>query len=168
LRLIWNNERFEAEFSEFATDLETVKSAGFKTDGPPGWTWHTKRISCVNYLRKNKPQSGLIITEVALQKYTKLNEIAEQKAALKKQFQQADKKAKKQSKDPEISGLTELVIPEGKDWISKEDLPPWVSVIGLFTRPESPKERCMICDEPIYMYEHLVCLWCSKESENNC
>jgi hypothetical protein len=168
MRIIWNNERFEAEFSEFQTDLESVKSAGFRTDGPPGWTWHTQRVACLNYLRKNRPKSGLIITEVALQKFNQLNEKAEQKAALKKQFQEANKKAKKQSKDPEISGLTELVIPEGKIWISREDLSPSKEFVGTFTRPEPPKECCMICDDPIYFYEHLICLWCEKESENSC
>jgi predicted type IV restriction endonuclease len=167
MRIIWNNDRFEAEFSEFKTDLESVKSAGFRTDGPPQWTWHTTRVQCLNYLRKNRPQSGLIITEVALQKFNKLNEAAEQKAALKKQFKDANKKAKKESKDPTVSGLTELVIPEGKIWISVEDLPPGKPFEWGFVRPNPPEDRCMICEEPIYMYEHLVCLWCEKESENN-
>lgn len=173
MRITWDTTeyRFVAELTPgdlWREDMEAVKSAGFKTTGPPSWQWFAVKAKPLNKLRETRPKSGLVLTELALEKYKQINQREEQKAALKKEFEQAKKVAKKQSKDPEISGLTELIIPEGKNWISKEDLPPWESKLtGTFTRPVPPTELCMICDEPIYFYEHLVCLWCEKETEDN-
>jgi hypothetical protein len=147
--------------------MEAAKAAGFKTDGPPSWLWHTSKAAVLNKLRAHKPSSGLTMTELALQKYQPLNQQEEQKAALKKQFKDAQKKAQKESKDPEISGLVELVIPEGKLWISAEDLPP-IESKWSYTPPTPPEERCMVCEDPLYLYDYEnICLFCKKELDNN-
>ena len=173
MRIIWDptEYRFLAELTPgelWREDMESVKAAGFKTTGPPSWQWYCFKAKPLNKLRENRPKSGLVLTELALEKYKQINDREEQKAALKKEFQQADKAAKKASKDSEISGTTELIIPEGKIWISREDLPPGKPFVWTYVRPEPPKELCMICDSPLYsIYEHpLICLWCEKELDN--
>lgn len=141
--------------------METVKLAGFKTQGPPTWAWYALKAATINKLRSNKPPSGLVLTETAVQKYNLLNEQEQKKLEVKKQFDQAKKAAKKLSKDPAISGLTELVIP-AKGYIGFEDLPP-LAVVWLapvFVRPDS---ECFLCGDPLYGYPDYedVCLWCA-------
>jgi len=171
MRITWDEQqnRFHAELTpgdKWREDMEAAKAAGFKTDGPPSWQWHTQKASVLNKLRAHKPSSGLTLTELALQHYQTINKKDEEKAALKKQFVEANKKAQKESKDPEISGLVELVIPEGKIWISAEDLPPLISRPRTFIRTK-PDERCMVCEDPIYFYESKnICLHCELELDN--
>ena len=108
------------------------------------------------------------MTEVALKQYNHRNEQELKKAEVKKQFATASKKAKKLSKDPSVSGLTELVIPEGKYWVSAEDLPAWVSRRKEIERKHLTETlgRCIMCDEWLYIYEgSTACLWCQKEEQ---
>ena len=170
MRITWDEQqnRFHAELTpgdKWREDMECVKTAGFRTDGPPSWQWHTQKASVLNKLRAHKPSSGLTLTELALQHYQTINKKEEDKTALKKQFLEASKKAKKESKDPEISGLVELIIPEGKMWISAEDLPVLETKSKWsFTPPTPPEERCMVCEDPIYFYEkENICLFCEIE-----
>lgn len=170
MRIVWSDaeQYFQAELTPgdfWRSDMETVKEAGFKTTGEPSWIWHASKAAVLNKLRKNRPESGLVLTEVALEKYKLLNQREEEKAAVKKQFEVAKKAAKKESKDPEISGLTELIIPEGKFWISQEDLPRWEPkcLVSKVT-PMPFTDRCLICDDSLAFYEDRnVCMWCSKE-----
>jgi hypothetical protein len=167
MRVVWdsNEFRFLAELTPgdlWREDMEAVKAAGFKTTGPPSWEWYCFKASCLNKLRKNKPKSGVVLTELAFEKYKQINQREEQKAALKKEFEKAKKEAKKSEKsaacdtyvDP-LWGPCIVVKPADKPFAN------------LFVPPAPPKELCMICDEPIYFYEHLVCLWCEKEVENS-
>ena len=166
MRIIWDDQenRFLAEFTpgeQWRQDMEAVKAAGFRTTGPSAWQWYAGTVETLENIRKNPPKSGLLITEQALEKYKPLLEKFQQKQELRKQFKQAQKTAKKQSKDPEISGLTELVIPE-KGYIDASDLPPFESkwVPWYFPKPDV---YCFICEDPLYLpfpdYPD-VCIWC--------
>jgi len=128
MRIIWDDQenRFLAELTpgeQWRQDMEAVKAAGFRTTGPPAWQWYAGTVETLENIRENPPKSGLLITEQALEKYKPLLEKFQQKQELRKQFKQAQKTAKKQSKDSEISGLTELIIPE-KGYIDASDLQP--------------------------------------------
>lgn len=168
MRVIWNSEeqKFQAEFAQehWRGDMEAAKAAGFRTSGPPAWLWTTSKASVLNKLRKNRPASGLTLTEVALEKFKFRDKQDTQKAELKKAFKVASKASKKVSLDPRISGLTQMKVP-AKGYITAEDLPPYTPIYKGFVPPAPPDELCLICDEPIYFYEHLVCLFCEKESD---
>jgi hypothetical protein len=174
MRIIWNEDekKFQAELTPgdfWREEMELVKSVGFKTSGPPAWTWCTPKASVLNKLRDNKPKSGLFLTEVALEKYKSFSEKEEKNEAVKKAFLEAKKAAKKVSLDPSIKyeGMVELVIPE-KGYIGAEDLPPmppWVNPRKEILTPCSG--ICMICESPVYFYEKdTICLWCEKELDN--
>jgi hypothetical protein len=170
MRVLWDDAEsaFLAEFTpgeQWAGDLESAKTAGFKTSGPPNWKWLARKAAVLNKLRQNKPASGLTLTEVAFQHYKSINEREEKKAELKKNFQKLKKAADKESKDPEVSGLVELVIPE-KGYIDASDLPSSAYQVVVYTPPPSPKDTCFICEEPVYFYEKSgICLWCEREIE---
>lgn len=170
MRIYWHEEKkvFAAEFHDFQSDLEAVKLAGFRTFGPPEWVWYASPpgVKALNRLRDIKPQSGLTLTEVAFNKYKIASEKLEQKDALKKQFKDAQKIAKKQSKDPKISGLTELVIPE-KGYIDSSDLPLFKSTWDkpVFIKPDS---MCIVCGDALYLpfpdYPD-ICGWCDIQQQ---
>jgi hypothetical protein len=168
MRIIWDDQdnRFLAELTpgeQWREDMEAAKAAGFRTTGPPAWQWYAGTVETLENIRKNPPKSGLTITEQALEKYKPLLEKFKQKQELRKQFKQAQKTAKKQSKDPGVSGLTELVIPE-KGYIDASDLPPYVSkwVPPVFQIPDI---FCIVCEAPLYLpfpdYSD-ICIWCEK------
>lgn len=172
MRIYWHEEKkvFAVEFHDFQSDLDAVKSAGFRTFGPPEWIWYAPPpgVNPLNRLRENKPASGLTLTEVAFNKYKTASEKLEQKTALKKQFQDAQKKAKKESKDPEISGLTEIVIPE-KGYINQSDLPPFKSTWKPFVFPK-PDSVCVVCGDYLYLplpdYPD-ICSWCDIQQKKH-
>ena len=174
MRIVWNNDRFEAELTpgeSWRPDKDSVQHAGFKTEGPPTWTWFTTKASVLNKLRENKPLSGLIITEVALQKYKTQNEVELKKEQLRKQWQTAKKQAQKQSKDPDISGMVDLIIPE-KGYIGAEDFPPLEIKLTAFPKSDTiSSDYCFICGDPVYFYEKLlptaICIFCEKELDKN-
>lgn len=165
MRIIWNDQdnRFLAELTpgeQWREDMEAAKSAGFKTTGPPSWQWYASKAATLNKLRENRPKSGLVLTEVALQKYQQLNQKEEQKLALKKQFKTAQKEAKKQEKLPEVETYFDAEI----------------GVICLVVKPlssaftmsktvhEAPNAICITCGDPLYApwdYPD-ICLWCDK------
>ncbi len=159
--------RFEAEFStDFAGDLAAVKTAGFRTDGPPVWAWWTDKIKALNALREHRPESGLSINQDALEVYETLTKMAEKNAEVKKQFAETRKKVKKEQvqQEQEEETLKIFAIPEGKMWIGPEDFPyksPFISEIVPI--PSPPSLRCSNCGEPVYFYEQQdppLCLWC--------
>ena len=173
MRIIWDDQenRFLAELTpgeQWRDDKDVIQNAGFRTDGPPDWQWHTSKAATLNKLRDLKPKSGITLTEVALEHYKQLLQKEEQKAALKKQFKDAQKTAKKESKDPTISGTKELVIPE-KGYIDASDLPLYESkwVPWYFPKPDV---YCFICGDPLYLpfpdYPD-VCLFCDKQQKEN-
>src|SRR5208337_2682462 len=106
--------RFEAEFSaDFGGDLAAVKTAGFRTDGPPAWAWHTDKIKVLNSLREHRPESGLSINDDAWNVYESLTKMAEK-----------NEKVKKEQVQEEQEKIAEpFIVPEGKIWIGPEDLP---------------------------------------------
>ena len=101
MNIRWNttNKRFEAEFSaDFQGDLDAVKAAGFKTDGPPAWIWHTNKVAVLNSLRtSSRPASGLTIDNDALAVYVPLNIIAQKNAEIKQQLKEERKRIAKRA-----------------------------------------------------------------------
>jgi hypothetical protein len=159
-------QRFEAEFEEFAGDLESVKAHGFKTDGAPGWTWWTQKIKVLNALRANKPPSGLSITPRALEVYTPLAEQEAKNDEVKKALAEARKALKKEHKKQEVlSGRPTL--PEGCAWIGAENIQPMPAFEKTFVPPAPPELLCLTCSDPVYFYELQnppTCLWCEKQN----
>jgi hypothetical protein len=165
VKIVWNeSERyFEAIFAsgdQWRSDLEAAKAAGFKTGGPPAWTWYTGKAEVLTKLKKHRPE-GITISETAMRMFTALNQQVQIKTELKKAFLAARKIDKKASPDHRISGMTTMKVP-ARGYIIASDLPPYVSTYEKYIPPPPPDERCLICDEPIYFYEYLVCLWCEK------
>jgi len=162
--------RFEAEFSQdFQGDLAAVKAAGFKPDTSTGaWVWHTAKIPVLQKLRENKPASGLTITPDGLEVFKKLEETHNRNTLIKAEAAKIAKAQKKERKDKEQEDETAkfLVIPDGKIWIDKEDLPPAPPYESSFVRPPSPSLRCITCNDPVYKEFELsdppICLYCEK------
>jgi hypothetical protein len=166
MRIVWDevNSRFLAELTpgeQWSSDLESIKIAGFKTDGPPQWQWYTIKALTLNKLRDARPKSGITLTELALEKYKIINQREEEKAALKKQLKKAQTKAKRESRDPTVLDL--IVLPE-KGYVDVSDLPAlekqWIPPVFL-----KPDIYCIVCEDPLYLpfpdYPD-ICLWCSK------
>lgn len=162
MRIIWNDTEnwFQAELSldeNWRDDMELVKGIGFKTTGSPSWMWYTSKISTLNKLRDSKPKSGLVITEVALQKYKFLSEQAQKKAELKKTFQKEKLAAennvttREEYTDP-VTGMTGFVVKPSTEPFTWKFIP-----------PTPPDVYCFICGDPVYFYDYPdMCLWCSK------
>jgi len=168
VRIVWddNENRFLAELTpgeQWRDDMEAVKSAGFRTTGPPDWQWYAGTIETLENIRKHPPKSGLLITEQALQKYKPLLEKFQQKQELRKQFKRAQKIAKKSEKlsEPEMFFGAELGI------MCLVVKPTQTAFVSTFTRPEPPKDRCLLCDEPLYwpLDGPTFCAWCEIENK---
>jgi hypothetical protein len=166
---------FVAEFStDFHGDLNAVKTSGFRTTGPPQWTWYTSKLSVLNKLRENRPPSGLTIDENAYQAYIRLSEMEATNAKVREQFApiaEKQKKAKKERKKQQLKEKTyvTLIIPpkpgELFDFIGMEDLP--LLPPYEFKNPIPPHlgPWCTVCQAPVYLYEKQeppTCLFCEK------
>lgn len=183
MNLIYNAQygRFEAQFTtDFNGDLAAVKAAGFKCDGPPGWTWWTLKLASLNKLRENKPISGLTINESAFQQYTHLSEMEAKNETARQAFapiKDEQKKVKKQRKKQEQIERVyhNVVIPhkpgELYDFIGAEDLPPMPPFEFKNLPPPWTGPRCAYCRQPVYPYEKQepipTCIWCEKSLDNN-
>ena len=166
MRISWN-AGFQVEFSQahWQEDLDTAKAAGFRTEGPPAWIWKTQKASVLNALKELKPKSGLTITPEALEKYKSLNERETKNAELKKNLKKALKDLKKEADKNDPTTLYDYTA---KGYIVASDLPPLPPFVSTHPQPIPPKEKCMICDDPLYFYEREdICLHCEKEFENN-
>jgi len=168
VRIIWDDQenRFLAELTpgeQWREDMEAAKAAGFRTTGPPSWQWYAGTVETLENIRKHPPKSGLLITEQALQKYKPILEKFQQKQELRKQFKQAQKIAKKSEKflEPEMFfdaeiGVTCVVVK-----------PSQIIFVSTFIRPEPPKERCLLCEDPLYppLDGRTFCAWCEIENK---
>lgn len=138
--------------------MELVKQVGFKTTGAPSWLWYTPKSAPLNKLRAAKPKSGLVITEVALEKYKFLNEQAERKAELKKLFEKAKVTAQREqigskAKTYEQDGFTSFVVEPSTEKFEH-----------TYTAPAPPSAWCFICGDSVHAYEGTdLCLWCSEK-----
>jgi hypothetical protein len=171
MRIVWNNEHsvFVAEFSDFQSDLEEVKKAGFRPLGtPPPWIWHAPPpgIKALNRLRDQKPKSGLVITETALQKYKPLQQQQVEKDNLRKQFKSAQKIAKKtevceDTRDTYIDTETGIICIVVKPSDTKFT---WDHI-----KPSEPKEKCLACDCGLYLPldGKTFCMFCEKELDTS-
>lgn len=169
--------RFEAQFStDFQGDLAAVKTAKFKCDGPPTWTWWTAKLDALNKLRENKPTSGLTISEEAYAVYTRLSEIEKENAAAREKFKpikEEQAKQKKQRRKEQIDQkkyVTIKIFPHPDDpWgdgVTKEDLPP----MPPYENENKPEPHfgpwCVYCRAPVFFFEKQeppTCLWCEKQ-----
>jgi hypothetical protein len=165
LNLRWNTSlrRFEAEFSsDFNGDLAAVKAAGFKTDGAPGWIWHTSKAGPLTKLRILRP--GLLtISPEARANYTLLSVAEARNAEIKAKAAEHNKTQKKKQKIQE-QATRAFIIPE-KGYIDASDLPPQPAYVSPFAPPPPPETRCIICAAPVYFYELQdppTCLFCEK------
>lgn len=155
MRILWDSvgNKFQAEYQR--DEVELLKSAGFKTDGPPSWGWYTSKAATLNKLRKINPKSGLTISELALEKYKLINEQESKKKELKKLFQKESKVAQNNSeKRPEYEkdGFVSFVV-------EQKDKP----FVPTYILPEPPSNFCFFCGDFIYDYEGIdLCLWCQK------
>lgn len=167
MRISVNKEVFIAEFTPgelWADDQQKALAAGFKTTGPPTWIWNTSKVSVLNKLRKDRPKSGLIITELALQKYKQLNEREEARKAIKKQFE----KIKKEAAQPHASDYETYLDEE--TGITCILVQPCASKYQSEVKVRQvPHEICFVCEGPVYLYEKTyptpICLYCEKELE---
>jgi hypothetical protein len=180
MRIIWNiaSNCFQAELTPGALwqkDLEAIKSAGFRTTGPPDWIWQAPSVRAVMRLRANKPESGLSISPEALAKYTPQAEQEEKNEAVKKQFAEGRKAVKKEQKKKEIevevqAAAYELMLSE-KGYKDASDYPPYVSIAKPFIPLDNNREYklCSNCGDEVetFLYaetetEPQYCLWCQK------
>jgi hypothetical protein len=168
VRIIWQNDRFEAQLSpgeHWQPDMEACKAAGFKTDGPPTWTWAAVKAAPLVKLRENRPPSGLSVTPEAFSKFQAMSQEEEKNAALLLTLKDAKKKIRKVQEIEQ----RESALPDywKKGEFGREDLPPEVIARSKslldWKRPKPPKETCINCDGPVYFYEQQdppMCLWC--------
>ena len=173
MRIVWQNDRFEAILTpgaEWQADMASAKAAGFKTEGPPAWVWASYKALPLVSLKENRPPSGLTISREALEKFQAMLPEEEKNAALLATLKETKKKLKKVWDARE----QEAELPEywKKGEFGKEDLPPEIiaqcNQKTEFKRPDPPKERCIECGDPVYPFEMSDiprCLWCEKESE---
>lgn len=166
MRIFWNDENdwFQAEITlsndDWRDDVEHAKASGFKTTGSPMWIWHTNKISVLESLRGNRPKSGLIITEQALEKYNFLKGQADRKQELKKIFKKELQSAQKSQSDKDCreyedpnTGMVCIYVEPSKEVFT-----------GGYIPPPKPNTWCFVCGETTYEpidYSD-VCLWCSK------
>lgn len=165
MRIIWSENKFQAELAQgekWREEMELVRGLGFKTSGPPNWTWTTGRASIVEKLKGKCSMSA-----DAFKQFQIISDVEKKVLEAKKALKKADKEAKKASLDPKISGLVTLEIP-AKGYIEASDLPASTQMFEIYKPPAPPKSTCMICDEPVYLYEkETICLWCEKELDND-
>ena len=151
MRLKWNPAEacFEAEFQDFQGDLESVKAAGFKTSGPPSWTWYTNKIAVLENLRANRPASGLTILTDALVEYKRIKADADAVTALMAELKAAKKIIKRLKQNDGVV----IEIPDGAEfgYNCVADSEPTVYV--GYVAPTWTGPVCHICRSPVYFYE---------------
>jgi hypothetical protein len=168
----WNSREhcFEAQFApgdQWAADQQLAKDAGFRTTGAPNWRWQAQTVKPLNYLKEHRPPELTITTE-ALGHYTRLQKMHETNEAVLAPLKAAKKEAqKKKVKEVREGEKTELVIPQGKWCVDKEDLPS-MPPVDLTCYPKSKPFDifCSVCgsslddiwDDRVF----LICLYCEK------
>jgi len=158
---------FVAQFSQdFQGDLDACKAAKFMTSGPPDWTWYAPPpgLPALERIRKNKPASGLTITDAAYLVYQRLADIKAKNDEVKKLMKKAQAEAKK----------TPDKTPDAPDhdcgehcWIGPKDLPPEPPYVSPYPKSIPPDLKCYVCQTFVYEEYMLtepfpVCLWCEK------
>lgn len=168
LRLTWNpaEHRFEAEFQDFQNDLDCVKLAGFKTTGPPEWTWYTSKIPVLEKLRKNKPPSGLTILLDALDQYKRLRKEEDDRLALLAEL----KKAKKAVVESNKPVATSEPLKEGQEFGYNYVKDVERTIYIGYVAPEWTGLRCYICNASVLVFELQnppTCMWCEIQLDNS-
>ena len=145
MRITWNplESRFEGEEICVPSDIPFVRSAKWRTDGPPKWIWWCLKAGQLEALRKAKPPSGLRITPAALEKFKELKEIEDKNAAVMAELKAARKAQKKEVRLEEVD--SDFVTYGGQDGESRIWSKPVV--------PPPPDLLCHVCRSPVYFYE---------------
>src|ERR1700676_2320723 len=99
MNLNWNPglRRFEVQFQDFKDEQPRVKAAGFRTDGPPSWQWHSNKSELLTKLRENRPTTLTISPEVRTE-CARLKEVEARNAATKALLAQHKKEPNKKLK----------------------------------------------------------------------
>lgn len=164
MRIIWNENRswFQAELTQgelWQNDKDSLQAAGFRTEGPPSWTWYATRSKTLTKLRDLKPKSGIVLTELALEKYNFFEKKITEKTALKKQAKQILKEADsgqpfEEYFDEGLGFMCALVKSKKSDFV-------WIPPV----HPQ-PEAFCIICGDGLYLMDYRdVCLWCDKQQK---
>lgn len=165
MRIIWNEEHswFQAELTQgelWQDDKDSLQAAGFRTEGPPSWIWYCTRSKPLNKLRDLKPKSGIVLTELALEKYNFLEKKLAEKTALKKQAQKILKETEQTSVpvdmyfDEELGFMCIVVKPSESKFV-------WTPPVHL-----EPAAYCVICGSGLGLMDYNdVCLWCDKQQK---
>lgn len=171
MNLKWNptERRFEAEFSDFASEQPLVKSVGFKTDGPPAWVWYSYKSEPLTKLRENKP-AVLTISPEARAEYNRLHEVELRNATIKAQMKEAAKQLKKTLKRQKQDAMKpdEFFDEELQIVCNKVAPKPPIPVASLEKiRTDLSTGKCIICGDNLYDYEYSpegpkACFWCQK------
>lgn len=166
MNLKWNSElrRFEIEFHSLWEEQPLAKAAGFKTDGAPTWVWWSQKSEPLTKLREGKPPL-LTINPDAKAEYLALKEREEKQAELKKQAKKNAKELKKKLEhDQQDKARPGEYLDEALGFICLTiDAKPLER--QAYVPPPPPKERCIICGDPVYFYEYetvLACFWCQQ------
>lgn len=164
MQIIYANGLFEARFSQdFQGDLDAVKAAGFRTTGPPAWTWYAPppSIPALNRLRKNRPASGIAINAETFAKYKELAEQFEKNEEIKKAAKKLAKEQKAKVKDEQYTPGEDGDLFDADGNFRPHNLPPMPKSENSFVRPEHPGPWCQFCGDSLYFYELPdICLWC--------
>lgn len=161
MRIIWNNDRFETTVSyEYRDDAALLRKVGFRTDGPPNWTWHTQKAAALNKLRKLEPKSGIEITELALEKYKFLNENEARNLEVKKQFKKLQQSLGQFRFDEYFDQELQVTC-----FVVK---PPDKAFVWDYHPPAPPTVLCLGCDSPMYFPfdDKAYCVWCEITLDN--
>lgn len=195
MRITWNeNEKqFESQFAtgdQWQADKDAASSAGFRTDGPPTWTWRAQKASVLTKLKASASTlsfSPISITREAMDAYNRLRKSEESVEELKeyaKQQKKLQKKAHEREQikaeqdgevEPEYEARHYYKVPEywkGKQEITRDDLP--ADTVARLNKHEllpvrrdaEPIGRCVFCGELTYEPEQSDrCLWCEGRGE---
>jgi hypothetical protein len=198
MRIVWNaNEKyFEAQFSQGDPgqgDKNLASWAGFQTDGPPAWIWHSAKAASLTKLKLSASvlptPVAISITKPALDAYNRLRTIEERDAELRKFAKDQKKLQRKEQERTKIAAQHEDVeiepeyepthyreIPKywaGKTSISRNDLP--ADALARLVRHESfihqelwakPIGACTICGDNLYFPEEPpMCFWCDGQGK---
>lgn len=166
MRIIWNPDfkQFEAQLSSgehWGQDQQAVKTAGFKTEGPPDWKWVAFRAAVLTKLKSAKPESGITITPDALTNYQRLKTLEDANVAVKIALKAHQKELGK-VEDP-TKGFKMVMGPEG---FLIAEIEPRDTEITKFP-PLTPPGKCSVCQAAVYSFEKqdpLTCLDCEFDS----
>ena len=145
MRITWNplESRFEGEEISVPSDIPFVRSAKWRTDGPPQWIWWCLKASQTG--RPSRRRNHHLVCESRLpllEKFKELKEIEDKNAAVMAELKAARKAQKKEVRLEEVD--SDFVTYGGQDGESR-----------IWSKPVVPPPDllCHVCLTPVYFYE---------------